>query len=1157
MPSNGALPKPNLHGISTKQSVAPSTFSAQPAARPNGTASNAAAVKIDQLLRKERLIAPSWPTLPPNDPGFKSAIETYWRASKDYRNKVRACLIRAGIFDDPDKPKKLSEAIDFNGICEGMCPEFEKANRIYERNVMGAETEVGPDGQSYPAPHKMIKAFARSAAGQDAPLPMDVRSPAALTKTLDYLFQSVLGNKEENLPKVHHFLWDRTREIRRDFVFQQASMNASELPDQIYCLEHITRFHVIALHQMSRDGVSPAEEFSEQQEVEQLGKTLLSLMQTYEDCKIQGVECGNEAEFRSYYALLNSGSPGILQTVQDWGWKYWGESDQIRTAVTLIEALQNTWDSRGPLKPQATMDVAQNAFSRFFTIVADKKVSYTMACFAEIHFNGVRKSILKTILASYRKQRDQTKDWTLSKLNDYLRFDDEDDIVAFGEAYGLRFDEVDGEECLAFESEGVSDPFPQLKQRHSYDLVERKRGHHSLLEVIYTTVYDESEEILMNGEDHDTFEEESLFVTDDSPAPQDKPNTFPTPATESLSNGQENTESTNSTKPASLFDRISQPKPFANDFFSKPPAQAPAAQLNPPLFFQKAPESEVTAAPLIAKQPDSPFSFTKKLETPSPFAKPDSIPTFTPQPETSTPFSNTPGSGSITSKQPSKEPPSVLEQSTSTQQPSPSIFNFGQPPSNTTSGSSSQTPLSLGNYAVSATPAEATKPPLFPSSQSPLPQTSLFNKVSTPLPTQAPPSVFSSVQKESTSVPPQFEAPKPFQNNSQTSGEPSKINPAIENHQPQKLDRRTRLDGVAHWVALGSDGLLDHFIENTVDEILWETVRLFNKQQYEKAIKEADELARNEAYQFRLNFLHTKYFTKWRQGARHLWQKRQGRENRRAMREMAESMRASKVTQSANIVQDFRASTTSNRRDSLESLLDATGILNGVHDSKRQIRKIVQDDDEATSLQGQEAERPIKKPTSSVVNMHRRGKSDDPRRRSMMSDSSYLNGGSRIHLMTTYDDKNEKRRQVSGVQTDYFRLKSRGIATLPDGTPLATSAAKDYLREKRSFDGITKSSTPQRSSYSSIPRSVPSKYAIEPRYRESSIEHVGSIKNLKGKARAVVSGDGQIRRKRSFDEDNDDEALFERAKRVREQMDEGSKWYRKEIERNSNSRSMS
>jgi hypothetical protein len=1152
-----------MNGILAKTSTQ-SNFSIQPTPQTNGTASSAAAMKIEQLLRKERIIAPSWPKLPPNHPNFKTEIEKYWRASKEYRNKVRASLIRAGLFDDPDTPKNLSDAIDFNGICEDMCPEFEKANRIFERNVMGAETEVGPDGQSYPAPHKMIKAFARSAAGQDAPLPMDVRSPAALSKTLDYLFKTVLGDDEDNLPKVHHFLWDRTREIRRDFVFQQSSMNASELPHQIYCLEYIARFHVIALHQMSKEGVTPAEEFSEQQEVEQLGKTLLSLIQTYDDCKVQGVESENEAEFRSYYALLNSRSPGILQIVQDWGWKYWGESDQIRTAVTLIEALQNTWDSRGPLKPQAAMDVAQNAFSRFFTIVADKKVSYTMACFAEIHFNSVRKSILKTILSSYRKQRDQTKDWTLSKLNDYLRFDDEGDIILFAEAYGLNFDEVDGEEVLSFESEGVSDPFPPLKQRHSYSLVERKRGHHSLLDVIYTTVYDEAEEDdNTKGVGNDTNEEDSLFVKDNL-ATHGPVKTFQSNFNGVVTSGQEADKvaaEETATKPTSLFDRISQPKTITNDIFNAKPAEQPSAP-QPSLFFPKAAETEAASAP---KQPESPFSFTKKLDSTSTFSKPEAPLATTQQPDTSSLFSKQSEPPSIFSKQPVKEQPFSFTQPTSVPS-TPPVFKFDQPASVIPAGSNSQGNLSLGKYPVSTTPSESPKapfslgqqpvsapsstPPMFPTSQYPLPQSTLFNKptVSTPAPTPDFPA-----QKAPLFVPPQPEIAKSSTNTVQGIVGNNETGSSFETNQPRKLDRKAKLDGLTNWVVLGQDGLLEHFTELTVQNLLRDTVRKFEKELYKKAAKEAEELARKEADEYRKTFLSTKYFNKWREGARHLWQIRMGRENRRAMREMAESMRASKATQSANMVEDFRATITGSRRGSLESLLDATGILNGVHDSNKQIQAIVQNKEMPAPRQSHRSERSIKKPSTSKG--HHRGKSDDPLRRSLMSDSSYLNGGSRIHLMSSYNASDESRRQVSGVQTDYFRLKARGISTLPNGTPMASSAANDYLRQKRSFDGIRKSSTPQRSSFSSIPRSVPSKSLISPGHRQSTIEREENIRDLKQKAKVVVSEDHHTRRKRSFDSDNDDDVLFERAKRVREQMDEGTQWYRKELERHSRSMS--
>ncbi|KAH6684366.1 SAC3/GANP/Nin1/mts3/eIF-3 p25 family-domain-containing protein [Halenospora varia] len=1130
--------------------------------------SNATAKKIDQLLRKEGIVAPKWPKLSPGDANFRTAIEIYWRSSKDYRNKVRASLIRAGLLDDPDKPKKLSEAIDFKGTCEEMCPDFERATRIYERDVKNAEMGIASDGQSYPAPDKMIKALARSAAGQDAPLPMDIRSPAALRRTLDYLFRSLLGQDEDNLPKVHHFLWDRTRAIRRDFVFQ-SSMSPAELVDQIYCLERITRFHVIALHQMSKDGIIPTEEFSEQQEVEQLGKALLSLVHAYEDCNIQGIECENEAEFRAYYVLFNKNNPGILETVQDWGWRFWGESNDIKTAVSLVETLQNTWDSVGPLKPHSAMDVAQNAFSRFFTIVQDKKVSYTMACFAEIHFNSVRKSILKTILAAYRKQRDQTKDWTLSKLNTYLKFDDENDIIAFGEAYGLGFEEVDGEDCLSFDSDGVSDPFPPLKQGHSYGLVEKKRGIHSLPEAIDRTVYgelEEEEELLNNGE-NDT-EEEGLFVKDNLTQPTNKsiPPSFSTNKPLAMSQEQASTNIGGPSKTPSLFDRVSsspgtftpglsavEPKEQASltppnnspSIFSKPPT---AASLFPPKFDgAKQPETSTSAPSSFSPAFNTPsVNSPKTVSVPPTFSSGD---LFRKSPEDSS-GPSLPAGEIAPSLAPEKQPSSNLLGI-----PAISIKGDGKPNLSSSNAPTEHDPVASKSLFPSGSPQAFTPPSTLDDSSRPqqlngqsiLPQPSFNTSPSVPIPSQ--------IQ----SPPIQNAAWGLSSGNASINGSQRRQEqPIMEQPQSQPIDRAARYDSLSQWVALGEDGIIDDFTSYTVEQILQETVKLFLEEEAEKVAREEEENSNREADEFRYRFLATKYVYFWRERAHHMWMKRKGREARQARREMAESMRASKAARSARLVDDFKASMTVQPRSSLESLLGATGVLDRVHDPDEKIRAIIHDDPPPRTMKRQ---RPENFPsngesTGSRGSRHKRGRSDDPLRRSLLSDPTYLSGESRIHLMAKYGAQDENRRQVSGVQTDYFRLKARGIATLPDGTPLATSAARSILRPKRSLDELSRLTTPQHSRQSSEARSVPAKSTINVGPPRTSTERDEHIQVLKKRAKAAMEASSAARQKRNFDDD-DEEALFARAKKIRQQMDEGSEWFRQEIERCSGSRSVS
>jgi nuclear mRNA export protein SAC3 len=1041
------------------------------------------AEKIDHVLLRERIFAPAWPAAQIgakyNDPTMIKLHNDY----KAYRTQARAALIRAGLLDDPDKPKKLSEALEFKGTCEDMCPDFERVSRIMDLRIDPNEREG-----SLPSQTKMVKALARSAAGQDAPLPSDIRTVAALRRTVDHLFHDILDNHE--LPDVHSFLWDRTRAIRRDFVFH-SSMTPTELVDQVYCLEHITRFHVTALHQMSKENLS-SDKFSEQQELEQLGKALLSLVHTYEDCKAQRVPCENEAEFRAYYVLFNSHDPGILDTVQTWGYKFWNVSEDIKIAIELVEALQNTWELHGPLKPHSTNNLAQNGFSRFFTITEDRKISYTLACFAEIYFNDVRKSALKTILGSYRKQRDQTKDWTMSRLNTYLRFDTEEEVAPFLEAHGLRTDEVDGEEYLSFEVTEVSDPWPKLKQTHSENIVEWKRGNNSLSQVIDNTIFDES--VPEDGDEAEAEEEkqeeeeegeekegeEGLFVKDYSTPAQPLPERVPNleEATEVVPNpAADQPAPVQDSAPRSIFERIGSRASFSNAFFT----------------------------------PDASENSSEAQPTPP---KPESVSIFENLPTTKSPVVSF-------TQQPSQA------STTTTTLP---LFSFTQEPSNQQPPGESMT---------------RTTPPAFSLTQKPLTPAPLHesNTITTP------PKGFSFTQQPPANSDTVSTSPPKL---SVFEGAASEANPLFGTKPPAPIDRSKGYDALSKWMTLGEDGLIDQFTAFQVEEILRQTMQSFMEQEAERATQKADDMARVDADRFRYRSLATKYGYRWRELAQRLWMKRKGREARQARREMAESMRASKTAKSANIVEDFKAST-NRRRESLESLLQATGVLNGVHDPQHEIRSIVRAEKPEPSLKRQRSERSSTSITS-TANRHKRGKSDNPLRRSLLSDPSYLNGDSRIHLMANYGAQEEGRRHVSGVQTDYFRLKARGITTLPDGTPLANSVAKNIIHQKRSFDGVQKSATPQPFKPQPVARSVPAKFATQTQKLVNGKDRE-DLKELKIKAKAFVSEEKKARQKRAFKDD--DEELFERAKRVREQMDEGAKWYRKEIEMETASRSIS
>lgn len=460
------------------------------------------AVKVHAALAKDNLRPPTWPTNPGSGEQRKAA-ENFREAYNTYREKARKCLIKANLIDDPDKRRALSDALEFKGICEDMCPDWERITRIVQHDVKKEERE-DIAGENQANIELMVTRHARSSAGQDAPLPMDVRSPGALRRTLKYMIDELIP-EDHMLPSRHNFLWDRTRAIRKDFIYQEYAMGPDEMRDYIYCLETIARFHVTALHLLTQPEFA-GKDFSAQQENEQLEKTLISLMQAYDDCAKQGIACEHEADFRSYYIIVMADNPAWMDVVQSFAARFWNDSDSIRTASILVETLKNIWDMQGPLMPPGTSEMALPIISAFFDIVSSPSISYTMACFAEIHFPKVRRLMLKILREAYWRPKAGPTDLTPAVIRQQLRLDSEEEAVEFAKSQGFTFGITNGQ---VYAVNNARQPLSEDKppRMFSQSLVERKRGNHTLAEVIYTTYYEHPTTSTLAAAEHD-----SLFV---------------------------------------------------------------------------------------------------------------------------------------------------------------------------------------------------------------------------------------------------------------------------------------------------------------------------------------------------------------------------------------------------------------------------------------------------------------------------------------------------------------------------------------------------------------------------------------------------------------------------------------------------------------------
>lgn len=283
----------------------------------------------------------------------------------------------------------------------------------------------------------MVKRFRRSAAGYDEQLPSDIRPPLVLQKTLNYLFDEVIGGSQ-SLETVHKFVWDRTRGIRNDFSIQQVT-KPEDLKIAIDCFERIARFHILSLHQLSRPNGDNGD-FDHHQEREQLNNTLLSLMYYYDDSR-QKLSSPNEAEFRSYCIIfeIQNQRPDLEDRVQNWPRSLLQDA-RVKTALQLYAAAGNAMDDQGPLRPRTPFPIAQANPGRFWTLIQSNNISYIMGCVAEMYFNLIRSTALESIWKAYKGKRGgptKMDDWVLDDLRVALGFDTENQTQTFCEDYGF------------------------------------------------------------------------------------------------------------------------------------------------------------------------------------------------------------------------------------------------------------------------------------------------------------------------------------------------------------------------------------------------------------------------------------------------------------------------------------------------------------------------------------------------------------------------------------------------------------------------------------------------------------------------------------------------------------------------------------------------
>ncbi|CCK68173.1 Sac3p KNAG_0A05060 [Huiozyma naganishii CBS 8797] len=343
-------------------------------------------------------------------------LNELYETLKKMREVERLMMERKGLVDKADLAKDLNDAIVFQGTCLDMCPVFERARRNVEYTVFSYEKET-PDHKKA-SRNKALKVFARPAAAAAPPLPSDVRPPHVLVKTMDYIVNNIL----DTLPKSEGFIWDRMRSIRQDFTFQNYAG-----PEAIDCNERIVRVHLLILHIM----VKTNSEFSLQQELEQLHKSLITLAEIYDDVRANGGSCPNEAEFRAYGLLSKMRDPQYDQTIQELPTEIF-QDHLVQLALCFRKIVSNSnFKERGYIRTENCL----NFYLRFFQLITSPKVPFLMSAFLQTYLGEIRFYTVKALANSLNKKH---KPIPFDNLIEIMAFNNEQELTDFCNYYSIE-----------------------------------------------------------------------------------------------------------------------------------------------------------------------------------------------------------------------------------------------------------------------------------------------------------------------------------------------------------------------------------------------------------------------------------------------------------------------------------------------------------------------------------------------------------------------------------------------------------------------------------------------------------------------------------------------------------------------------------------------
>uniref|UniRef100_A0A8D8FTS1 SAC3 domain-containing protein 1 n=1 Tax=Culex pipiens TaxID=7175 RepID=A0A8D8FTS1_CULPI len=190
------------------------------------------------------------------------------------------------------------------GSCESMCPKPEIELRTREKLVHFYELKPTASGhsRSSPDPERMVKEFARSAAGMRQPRHWELRTVRTLKRTVRFLLTEIIQDERRPYSFRYEFIFDRLRAIRQELVMQ--NLGPEETLD---ILEPSVRFLAYSAYRLCECHIS---EFDPKICTTHVQECLKKILRCYDDLDVlaKRYERSRRVAMEGLYLMFNLGS---------------------------------------------------------------------------------------------------------------------------------------------------------------------------------------------------------------------------------------------------------------------------------------------------------------------------------------------------------------------------------------------------------------------------------------------------------------------------------------------------------------------------------------------------------------------------------------------------------------------------------------------------------------------------------------------------------------------------------------------------------------------------------------------------------------------------------------------------------------------------------